>query len=276
MKNGLDKNYRTIISRELEARKRRRSGYSLRAFARDIKVPAPKLSQILNGVCGISKTRAINIATAINLSADEKDFFVTLVEAEHSRSPITRQQAQNKLNQLKVDDGFAPLSIERFKIISDWYHAAILELPKLKYFNSTVKWISVRLNLDKKKVESAIERLVEFGLLKKDHKTNKLIRTDCFLATPSGVPSREIREHHSQILLKADQSLESAQLTERDFSAITMAIDSSRMQEARKSLLNFRREFCKELQQGDNKDRIYCLAIQFFPLDQEGDKNEHT
>ncbi|MGZ3787127.1 MAG: TIGR02147 family protein [Bacteriovorax sp.] len=268
MQKELDQNYRTIIGRELEARKRRRSGYSLRAFARDLKIPAPKLSQILNGVCGISRVRAVQIATIIGLSTEEKEFFISLVEAEHSRSPIDRKRAQERLEKLKEDDGFASLSIERFKIISDWYHAALLELPKLKKFNSTPKWISARLGIEKKQAVAAIERLVDFGLLEEDSESLTLKRTKNHLATPSGIPTREIREHHSQILSKADQALE-LPVTERDFSAITMAIDSSRLDEAKEKLKEFRREFCKEIQTGHDKDRIYCLAIQFFPLDKE-------
>lgn len=268
MQNKIGINYRTIIGRELEVRKRRSSGYSLRAFARDLKIPAPKLSQILSGTCGMSRDRAIKISTSMGLCPDEKDLFITLVEAEHSRSPIDRKRAQDKLEKLKEADDFDPLSIERFKIISDWYHTAILELPKLKNFKSAPKWISERLGIKKNQVTSAIERLVDFGLLEEDPESFILKRTKNHLATPSGIPSREIREHHSQILSKADRALELS-VAERDFSTITMAIDSSRLEEAKEKLKEFRRDFCKEIQSGQEKDRIYCLAIQFFPLDKE-------
>lgn len=274
MKKEMDRSYRNIISRELEARKRRRVGYSLRAFARDLKIPAPKLSQVLSGVCGISPKRAKNIATVIGLSTEEKDFFISLVEAEHSRSPVDRKRAQEKIEKLAEDDGFASLSIERFKIISDWYHAALLELPKLQNFISSSKWIASRLGIDKKLVEAALERLVDFGLLEVDAKNSKLIRTNNYLATPSGIPSREIREHHSQILSKADQALDLVPISERDYSSMTMAIDATKIDEAREKLRNFRREFCKDIQQGEHKDRVYCLSIQFFPLDKKGDFNE--
>ena len=271
-KSTEEKNYRIMIARELDARKRRRPGYSLRAFARDLKVPAPKLSQILNGTCGISIERALSISKSIGLSTEEKDFFLSMVEAEHSRSPADRKRAQEKIEKLKEDDGFASLSIERFQIISDWYHAALLEMPKLKNFKSSPKWLSSKLGIDSTKVNQGIQRLLDFGLLDEDPVTNELVRTKNHLATPSGIPSREIREHHSQILSKADQALE-LPVTERDFSAITMAIDSSRLEEAREKLKEFRREFCKDIQNGTEKDRIYCLAIQFFPLD-KGESHE--
>ncbi len=267
-----EEDYRSIISRELEARKRRRSGYSLRAFARDLKIPAPKLSQIISGTCGISPTRAAKIAKAIGLSAEEKELFTLMVTAQHSRSLAERKQAETKIAKLKSTDGFGPLALERFKIISDWYYSAILELVKLKSFKPDTKWISSRLGVEKEFIETALERLVDFGLLKRDQNAN-LERTDNFLATPSGIPSREIREHHSQILNKADQALDRVPVEQRDFSTMTMAIDSSRMEEARAALRDFRRNFCKEIQSSPDKNRVYCLAIQFFPLE-KGDSHD--
>jgi len=267
MNKETTKGYRSIISRELEVRKRRRPGYSLRAFARDLKMPAPKLSQVLSGSCGISRDRGAQLAEKMGLSQDEKEVFLWLIEAEHSRSPKAREGAKKELLKLDEKDGFGPLALDRFKIISDWYHSAVLELPRLKNFSSSSKWISERLGVDKNKIEVAIERLLDFGLLSRNESSQELHRTENHLATPSGIPSKEIREHHSQILTKADQALEKFPISERDFSAITMAIDSSRMDEARERLKEFRREFCKDLQKSDNKDRIYCLSIQFFPLD---------
>lgn len=229
-------------------------------------MPAPKLSQVLSGTCGISRDRGSVIASGLGLSVEETELFLSLIEAEHGRSPAKRKKAAETLERLQKGDGFGPLDLERFKIISDWYHAALLEVPKLKNFRANTKWLSKRFALDESKVRAAIERLLDFGLLKKEGPAT-LARTEVHLATSSGIPSREIREYHSQILAKADQALEDVAITERDFSAITMAIDSSKMEEARKELLKFRRNFCKNIQSGEEKDRIYCLAIQFFPLD---------
>lgn len=267
MRSEIEKGYRFFISRELQARKRRRSGYSLRAFARDLNMPAPKLSQVLSGTCGISRERGALIAESLGLPQDERELFLCQIEAEHSRSPKARLQAQKKLITLDEKDDFGPLALDRFKIISDWYHSALLELPQLKRFRSDPKWISNRLGVDKSKIESAIERLLDFGMFIRNKDTQELERTKNHLATPSGISAKEIREHHSQILSKADQALETFPISQRDFSAITMAIDSSRLEEAREKLKEFRREFCKDIQKSKNKDRVYCLSIQFFPLD---------
>jgi uncharacterized protein (TIGR02147 family) len=257
--------YRTYIHREFAIRKRRNPAYSLRAFARDLNVPAPKLSQVLRVVRGISTSRAIQMAKRLNLSDSESELFISLVDSEHGRSREARKQAQDAVARLSAAQNFDALSLERFKVISDWYHFAILELSEVKGFKSEPKWIAKKLGISLDQSQKAIQRLLEFGLLQKV--SGQLRQTQADLATPSGIPSRELREHHSQILEKAEEALETVPVQQRDFSAVTMAIASDQMEEASTWLREFRRKFCKDIQANPNKDRVYCLSIQFFPLD---------
>ena len=54
--------YQDFLLEEFRARRTRNSNYSLRAFARDLDMPASKLSQNLRGLCGISVAKAEKIA----------------------------------------------------------------------------------------------------------------------------------------------------------------------------------------------------------------------
>jgi uncharacterized protein (TIGR02147 family) len=107
---------------------------------------------------------------------------------------------------------------------------------------------------------------MDHGLLRRDKK-NQLKATSEHLATPSGIPSRDLRNHHAQILRKAEEALERVPVEERDFSATTMAISASQLAAARAAMKEFRRTFCKGLQEIDPKDRVYCFSMQLFPLD---------
>lgn len=50
--------YQHYMLSEFEGRKSRNPGYSLRAFARDLGLAAPKLSEILRGKGGLSEASA--------------------------------------------------------------------------------------------------------------------------------------------------------------------------------------------------------------------------
>ena len=54
--------YHDLINEEFEKRKQINSAYSLRAFARDLGISAPRLSQILNKKQGLSLNAAQNLA----------------------------------------------------------------------------------------------------------------------------------------------------------------------------------------------------------------------
>ncbi len=258
--------YRQLLERELETRLRRNPGYSLRAFARDIGMPVSKLSEVLRGIRGISPKTAEKIIRRMKLSPQESAVFLNLVQLHQKKSRVVRKLAEEKLKTMDAVDGYGQLSLERFKIISDWHHFAILELTELAVFNSDPKWIARRLEVSEAAVRQAIERLLDFGLLERTAK-GELRQTHANLATPSGVPSSEIREHHSQILMKADNALHDVDLKERDFSAITLAFHSEQMDEIRHELLELRRRLGKKIQDTPGKDRVYCLSLQFFPLD---------
>lgn len=261
-------NYRTFLNQELEARKRRNAAYSLRSFARDLGMPSSKLSEVLNAKCGLSDESATRISKELKLTSDEANLFLQLVRAEHSRNFKTRLQAKKEIEVLKESMGYAEIDLERFKIIADWQHFAILELTEVHGFQSDSSWIARKLNIKETVVQKAIERLVDFGLLRRNDES-RLVQTHLHLATPSGITSRVIREHHLQILALAESAIADLPTDEREISSTTMAIDINRMDEAREFLKAFRRKFSKDMQGSENKNRVYCLSMQFFPLDNE-------
>lgn len=266
--NLFPSSYRDFLRREFASRKSKNPHYSLRAYARDLDFLPPKLSQTLNGKCGISRKRGHVLAQRLGLSASEEEAFLLMIDSEHSRSPQQRKEAQDRLAQLKekIQANFPEFALEKFAVIRDWYHFAILELTETKDFVGCPKWMAQQLSLKENLIEEAIERLIKLELLKKT--SSSLEQTHKDLATPSEIPSRDIKEHHLQILSQAQNRLEKTTVAERDYSATTLAIDSQKIDAAKKALKEFRRQFCIDVQEGENKDRVYCLSMQFFPLDE--------
>jgi uncharacterized protein (TIGR02147 family) len=264
--------YRHFILREFESRVRRNPRYSLRSFARDINLPAPKLSQILKRTCGLSRERAIVVAKRLNFGDDETEYFSLLVEAEHGRGVARKEGARKQLDDLlqlrAIQDSFQTMSLARFSVVRDWQHFAILELTETKDFRPDPSWIAARLGLPEATITESLKRLMSCGLLVV-HPEKGLAQTAVNLSTPFETPSRDVREHHIQVFGKAQWALETVPALEREISASMMAIDSAKMPEMKKWIRDFRRRFMVDAQSGGGKDRVYCLAIQFFPLDQK-------
>lgn len=262
--------YRDFLFEELESRKLRNNRYSLRSFADSLGVPAPRLSQILNKKTGLSALKAKEIGFRLGLSETEREVFVTLVESEHARSPILKARAIKKLESW-ADENSPLINLEKFSIIRNWYHYSILELTELDSFQSKPEWISKKLGIEIELVESAIDRLVNLELL--SYEGDALIQTYKDLGTVSGEASRALREHHKQIMNNVVSKIDATPLKERCLSSTTMAIDSSKLEEAKKYIKEFRDKFCKEIQDTETKDEVYSLSIQFFPTTETENEN---
>lgn len=264
----MDFSYRSFLERELEGRRQKNPAYSLRAFARSLAMPASKLSQVMRGICGLSRNSALRLSEKLGLDTQDQEYFVALVESEHSRSEIDRNLAQMRVRTLRAT-GYDQISLEKFRIIAEWHFFALLEITEVCDFQSHPEWIASRLGITPERAREAVALLLKHGLLTHAADGQALRQTHAYLATPTDTPSQSIRKHHAQILAKAAHALEEVDITERDFSALTMAVDVTRLAEAKDALLKFRREFCEGQDKASKKNRVYCLAMQFFPLDQK-------
>src|SRR5258708_1981839 len=93
-------NYRSVLKSELETRCSRNPRYSLRAFARDLELSAPRLSGVLSGKFGLSRDAAEKIAQRLNYSKEETARFCDSVESLHARARVVRNLAKQRVSQM--------------------------------------------------------------------------------------------------------------------------------------------------------------------------------
>ena len=258
------KDYRDILREELAVRSQINPRYSLRAFARDMELAPSRLSEVLSGKQGLSRPVASRIADKLGYSDTERDFFCDLVESIHARKEQSRSEAMEKIKRAFDENELLRLKNDTFHLISDWFHLAMLELTTLDGFQSDVKWIAKVLGISENEVELGLERLERFGFISRDN--GQIVTVEQRTTTPGGTPSESIKKFHKQILQKAMDSIYLQPIDSRDLSAIVLAVDRSRLGEAKERIKQFRREFCTELNSSTVKDGVYCLSIQFFSL----------
>ena len=262
--------YQDLLNEEFDRRKQFNSAYSLRAFARDLGLAAPRLSLILNKKQGISVELATNLAKKMKLSEEKAQRFCDLVGSQHSRSNKEREQFRQKIQQYKVEvKTYSELHLEYFKVISDWYHFAILELTYLKDFKNDPLWMANILEITVEEVTTAIERMKNLGLISEEN--GKLLDTFKFLATPSDVPSASLKKFNTQLMKMAMEALYSQDILEREISSNIFAIDKASLPHFKEKIRQFRRELDSEAGGQMNKNSVYCLSMQLFELT-SGDK----
>lgn len=255
--------YREFLNSELERRSHLNKQYSLRAFARDLGMLPQVLSLVINGKKNISSEVAIELARKLKLSSDEVSYFHDLVELSQAKSENLKEVIRYRLTKYKENQSYQILQQDIFKIISDWYHYAILELTFTEDFKYDVDWISKRLDISPSEVRKAIERLISFELLEEANGSVK--KTSVNIATTQDLPSAAIRKATKQHLALSSNALEEQPVETRDFGTMTMAIDPKKIPQAKKMIRAFRRDLSEFLETGDRTE-VYSFCTQLISL----------
>jgi len=250
------------------------SRYSARAFARDIQVSPAFISMLLAGKKKLSLDRARQVSFALEMSDRRRHNFLRLVALSSlpTRSSSTQDLEKLLFNGHDRKDIF-PLEVDQFKFFCNWYYIAILDLTACRNFKSEVSWIADRLELSPLVVQDAIKRLLRLKLLKRVR--GRLKKTNNHVAIPTSAPNSSIRNFHHQMIDKAKAFLNQQgenDFRRRDISAITIAIDPRKMEEAKKRINEFKNQMAEFL--GGHCTEVYQLNLQFFPLSKPENKEE--
>lgn len=247
-------NYRSRLHIEFSKRSENNPKYSLRAFAKAIGIAPSALSEVLNGRRVLSFNMAKRITSALELSPLEaKDFYASIAEelgggASKPKSGATARE----------------VTMDTFRVMSDWYHAAILELTFLDDFQSDPKWIATNLAISPAEAKLAVHRLIELDLL--DQSGLKLKKSNITLVTADQhSTSAAHRKHQRQCLEKALYSLENDDISTRNNTTMTMAINPDKLAEAKTLIRRFNRDIASLLEFG-NRKAVYNFTTALYPV----------
>lgn len=246
---------RHTLHRAYLRKRARNRNYSVRSFARFLEVNPSAVSEILNGKRRVSTAVASRILKKLNLTLQEKQDF--LIEAQR-RKPTFFERS------LGEDSFYRILKADQFRVVSDWYHYAILSLAEIRGFRGESRWLAHRLGIGSEQAEAALLRLERMGMLVRDS-LGRLKPSGNYFMSPDEVPDCAIREAHREGLDLARNSLEQDSLSERDFISMTLAIDPKKLDGAKKLIRKFRDGMSRYLTQGD-KQSVYRFCVQLFPL----------
>lgn len=242
-------NFKDFLKRELSRRCEQNPAYSLRAFAKQLGISHTSLSQILAGKRPLSSKAQKQMALALNVSIEQ---FVKF------KIPTN----------IKFEERFEPLDIDKFEFLSDWYHDAILELTRLRCFKPEPKWIARVLDVNVNQINLAIERLTKLGLLKIERtgewKDLSVNNTNNHVGE---FTNSALKRYQKDILNKSAQALETLPRDQRDHTSLMLNFSRAEIKKAKELIKKFRTEFSAAAQNCEQvADDVYTLQISFFPI----------
>jgi uncharacterized protein (TIGR02147 family) len=259
------KGYRTYFRELLASRCAQNPAYSLRAFAKNLDIAPSFLSALMNGKKSLSQEKALSLTYKLGLEGRERDFFLKLVEYESHDNPVLKDRISQDLQSLNFQWESQDLSLEFFKIISDWPHVAILEALNLSDFQSTPAELAELLGISIFEVNSFIDRLkrcelieeTEEGTFRKTRSNNRV---------ESSIPNAALRNFHRQMLQKALESLERQSPQEKIVASETFAVDVDKLTELNDLTEEYLTKVNRLVQRSKKKNAVYHLGVQCFRL----------
>ena len=255
-----------LLQAQFQLRLSTNEHYSMRAFAKDLKLSPSQLSLVLSGKRGLSRARAQIIADELNLPPIEKEIFLNQVEVSYARSESARELAKTNLAELSAHDQSVMSRELAFHVFSEWHHFAILQAMRLKSYvgfcelEGEAQFLSRVLNLETNEVISALDRLSQLSLIKKH--ANGI----CFEAIPGVVLSQEgvqasaFKKFKKQLTQKAFRAMDFQDRDQNGFEGILLNVNAVDFQAIKEEVKAFS-ERLKDKYQNNNNEGAHVIAL---------------
>lgn len=256
-----------ILRERLAEIQLRKPHFSMRAFARQLGVAAPVLTEILNGRRNVTYKTAAHLLERLVIEPSRSKL---LLEKFAQRKPRATPRIEAAGEATTPAPEITVLSTDQFNVVADWHYFAILSLAETVGFKSDAGWIARRLGIPKGEALRAVETLVRLGLLERGPR-GRLHATGKTFSTTTDIPSAPIRQNHAQALELARTALYEIPMELTEFGASVVAADPKTLPEVRQRLRKMRREIADLLGKGEKRE-VYRLSVQLIPLSKEGSK----
>ncbi len=259
-------NYREFLRAALAERIQNNPSYSLRAFARDCGLGSSTLSGAMNGRSNLSIGAALKIAGILKLEKQHVTYLYDLVSLELQKDARVRKTIMERLRKNHPQKReLTDLTVEQFKQMSEWYHSAIMELPRLKNFifneDNTAKILGISLPT----AQLAIGRLKKLEILEED-KSGNIARKNPETRVTAEIKSSAFRAFYRQMFQKASAALDTQTPQERLSGYLTIPINPKALKEVDDLISKFFEDVRGVSEKYGSETEVYHMMIHFFNL----------
>jgi len=245
-----------VLSHELTRRIASNPKYSLRAFAKYLKMSPSMLSMVIAGHAFLSDKSAQRVVKKLGflLKSPSKP------TAELSSSAGETDSEATNLSTVNVD-------LEIFMIFSQWYHFAILSLLEIEGASLSPKWVSHKLGITEIEARIAVDRLKSLNIIEKEN--GKWRQAHGPIRISGGVANAASRQFQKSLIKRALAAIDEGTPEVRDISSMTFAMDRKHFPVAVKKIETFRRSLTEFLERKSKPTDVYNLTIQLVPVTPE-------
>jgi uncharacterized protein (TIGR02147 family) len=256
--------YRAYLKDKIAFLQSQNKKYSQRWIAQKAGFKAPQLiSMILSGQRSLSETNAQLLAYALQLTCEEEEYLLMIVELAHADTFETQENLVNKIKVHFKNGIFQQIPLKSFEYLKHWYFPAVRELVAVKKYKGDASLIADALGIAKSEVEEALQTLHRLGLL--TSVDGHLQRSEPSVKAVDFADPIVMAQYHLQVIQKSFNAM-SLPRESRHFDTLTMAVPAAMIPEIKKSIQRFIRELDMLVESYPVKDDLWQMNVQLFSL----------
>ena len=260
-------NYRSFLKDKYTELKIVNSAFSYRFFSKECGYSSPNfLKLVTDGTRNLSKDSIERFSLFFKFDQNEKEYFKKLVHFNQAKSSDDKKQLAQAILKSTIFQRLNPLAKDQFEYYSNWYYVAIREILATKKIKLDAKSISKLLipTVSVNNVENALEALLNLGLIKR--KDNRYVQSVELITSGDEVSSAAIAEHHREMFRLASDSIDITERDLRDISGVTISLSRESIGDLKFMIQKFRKDVLELSEREHNKESVYQVSIQMFPL----------
>lgn len=224
------------------------------------------LSMILAGQRKITAEVADKLVDILKLKGARRKYFLALTERARTTDPEKRARLEETLFFFRKMATCRELDWKQYEFLSQWYFVALFVLVGLPGFSRDAVSLARRLGrgVTAKQVEHALSTMLSLGLLVEKDGTLRQAEGPV-LKTGEDVQHLSVRQFHRQVLRKASEAIELPR-ERREFTGLTFACAPSQLPKLKEKIRQFREEIDHFAESLPEKEEVYQLSLQLFPL----------
>ncbi len=259
--------YRQLLVALIEQRKKEKKVFSYRWFSQRAGLTSPNfLNLVVKGKRHLSTSSLEKVVEIFQLTKEEGNFFRHLVHFNKAKTLSEKEHFAHQLVQMKKFQNEYPLSKEQFEYYSQWYHIPIRELLMLKNPPQTSTEIAEALlpGISPGDVEESLNRLLCLEMIEK--KSDLWSAKEESITTGHRFSNFGVVQFHKKMLGLAAESLDRFPAQEREISSVTVGLSEGSALRIKKLIEEFRSQLMTIAEEDKNKEQIYQINFQLFPL----------
>lgn len=262
--------YRNFLRDFYELEKSLDASFSYRVFASAVDIDASLLLKILQSKRHLSDTSVEAIIAFFNFKEGKSEYFREMVAYGKAKTPEAIRKHFETLQKMRPSRS-RMLDEARYRYFQQWYYPVIRSaLDVWEYYgeqdaaplgNSCVPKLTAT------QVTTAVEALLQLGLAEK-RPDGRIVPSDAHVRTQDHWLSASISEYQKTVTELARQSIENIPKENRDISTLTMALDSSKIEQIRTILAEARKSIVNVVNSmpAEQCDSVFQLNFQMFPM----------